>query len=525
MRQALLIFRKDVRRFRLPAAALLSLIAIFGWMEAVLPHRREFQAFPFFFEILLLIAAWFLIVTTVHQEVLPGDRQYWITRPIPWSSLIIAKMLFAAVFFNLPVLVCNVAALLANGLSPFDYAASLLARQVFVLAFLVLPAMALASVTRNLGQFVIAAFAGFGVVLVIGLQFSPFPGIAAPSANWGGFTWIRTSATALLAGIACCAVLWLQYKNRRTQLSRTILILAVLLLAVAPAFNLWHAAFRLQAGASHRTPQSDTIRLSLDPHRDLAPGRDVLGFWRGAETYMRIVLPVELRGLPAGMQVLSERIAVVVDAPDGVSWSGPWSDAGGTLRLTGEQRLLPEDGAYWQYFYIDRALYERLKNTPVHLRTSAAFTLLSPATTRRLTPPTLASFVPQFGFCATRAIAGGISNAINGLASVVCLAPLQSPEWGALYVQSRRTGRTESFGTQIGRTRSLWREALTYSPYPVGLGTSVWAMLGDAKPVYDAEALDILLEERHAVAYMERNLDLQGVHLSQYQDAPTGASR
>src|SRR5438270_2189959 len=129
----------------------------------------------------------------MHQEALPGDRQYWLTRPISRGSLFLAKAMFIVVFFNLPVLAGNLAALIANGLSPIAYLAPLIAKQVFLTALLILPVMAIASVTRDLGQFVLGLFAVFAVVLVPMLAFSDFPA----STNWGGFGWIQTSAIAL----------------------------------------------------------------------------------------------------------------------------------------------------------------------------------------------------------------------------------------------------------------------------------------------------------------------------------------
>ena len=29
-------------------------------------------------------AQWFLVVSLIHEEAVPGDRQYWLTRPIAW---------------------------------------------------------------------------------------------------------------------------------------------------------------------------------------------------------------------------------------------------------------------------------------------------------------------------------------------------------------------------------------------------------------------------------------------------------
>src|SRR6202035_1331575 len=100
-----------------------------------------------------LLAAWYLAVMVAHQETLPGDRQYWLTRPVSWQSLLLAKAGFVVAFFQLPVLASNLCTLVANGLSPLAYLTPLLVKQVFLTAFLVLPTLALAAVTRNFGQF------------------------------------------------------------------------------------------------------------------------------------------------------------------------------------------------------------------------------------------------------------------------------------------------------------------------------------------------------------------------------------
>jgi len=55
--------------------------------------------------ILLLLTWWFLIVRAVQSEALPGDRQYWITRPYEWKKLLAAKLLFIGVFVHLAAFV------------------------------------------------------------------------------------------------------------------------------------------------------------------------------------------------------------------------------------------------------------------------------------------------------------------------------------------------------------------------------------------------------------------------------------
>ena len=127
IREAVLVFKKDVRRFRFLLCGYLGLMAIFAWMEAASPRRLELHQAASFCEILLLLAGCYLAVLAVHQEAVPGDTQYWLTRPISWQSLLLAKAIFVVAFFQLPVLASNLGALLANGLSPFAYAAPLLA--------------------------------------------------------------------------------------------------------------------------------------------------------------------------------------------------------------------------------------------------------------------------------------------------------------------------------------------------------------------------------------------------------------
>jgi hypothetical protein len=505
---AVLIFKKDVRRFRFPLCGYLGLQAIFAWLEAGSPRRPGLQSYAWFCEILLLLAAWYLAVMVAHQETLPGDRQYWLTRPVSWQSLLLSKAAFVAAFFQVPVLASNLSTLVANGLPPLAYVAPLLVKQVFLTAFLVLPTLALAAVTRNFGQFAIWVFAAFAAVLLIGLEF--------PGASLGGSFWVIESAVGVVSLMALTGLLLWQYARRRTVQSQVILGAGLLVCAAAPAWNLWHGAFALESRYAHHPAEAAAIHLGFDAARDLKPGRGALGTWHGTESMVRFLLPVQVTGIPAGMEILSERIAVTAEGPAGARWSSGWTELGGTLRPTGDNWLLPEDGAYWQYFHIDRAFFERTRNAPLHLRTTTAFTLLSAARTIRLTPPAVAQPVPDFGFCAARANFGGMSSAIGGSLSVACLAPFQHADWVSLRMQSRRTGQFVISGT---------RQEVSYSPYPTALSAGLWKPAGAAWLAHDPSDLDIVLEARHAEAHFERALEVREIRLDQYRDTPPGAIR
>src|SRR5690348_3994597 len=92
MRQALHIFRKDARYLWPEICLILALVTVFGWSN------------PDAIELLVFTATAYLIARLIHAEALPGDRQFWITRPYRWQSLLGAKLLFVLVFVNLPIM-------------------------------------------------------------------------------------------------------------------------------------------------------------------------------------------------------------------------------------------------------------------------------------------------------------------------------------------------------------------------------------------------------------------------------------
>src|SRR6266536_3025901 len=105
MRQALHIFGKDVRYLWREICLVLGLAAIFAWTN------------PWWMTILLLAAMSYLIARLIHAEAIPGDRQFWITRPYRWKSLLAAKLLFMLTFVNLPILLAQFGIVAAGGFS------------------------------------------------------------------------------------------------------------------------------------------------------------------------------------------------------------------------------------------------------------------------------------------------------------------------------------------------------------------------------------------------------------------------
>src|SRR5688500_7485600 len=98
MRQALHILKKDAFYLRREICLVVAMAAMFAFFPNAL-----------WTELLLVIAAVYLIARLIHAESIPGANQFWITRPYRWQSLLGAKLLFILAFVNLPICAAQLA--------------------------------------------------------------------------------------------------------------------------------------------------------------------------------------------------------------------------------------------------------------------------------------------------------------------------------------------------------------------------------------------------------------------------------
>ena len=113
MRQTWHIFLKDARRLRYEVIVMLALTAAYAWSQGhsgpipTMRTLRLMQAANILRAYLLPMAWWFLASLAVYGESLPGNRQFWVTRPYRWTSLLGAKLLFLVAFVSLPLLLAD----------------------------------------------------------------------------------------------------------------------------------------------------------------------------------------------------------------------------------------------------------------------------------------------------------------------------------------------------------------------------------------------------------------------------------
>jgi hypothetical protein len=493
MKPALRIFRKDVRHLWPRIAIVLALGLLVGWIVHARPPGPSEGAGAVLGWIMFL-ASWYLIASVIHQEAIPGNRQYWLTRPISRRDLLAAKLIFLLVFLCLPDFLVSAADLVVHGKPPLAYLPGLLAGGVSTLAW-VLPVAALAAITAGLVEFVAAALAAwvaFGVGTILLMSTRAYSPGAQVDYDWGGLVWMRGAAVAALLLTAAAAALLLQYSRRRTWLSRGILAAA---LVMSPWLLLqpwgWHTAFALESRLSGQPVAGTVARIVFDPARDpsLLP------------RFGRQWIPVQVTGIPAGMALCSDRVAVTVETPGGTRRTSGWQSQNALVRLAGtapdawkkDERLLTGDGGYWLRL---GNLFGR-SSAPIHLRAKLALTLLSPENVTLLEPCKGTQASSQNGFCRVSQDGSFWVTFRRGVIATGSSWPVRTPARLGLRPRPR-----DGDAGQRGEPALWWDSVGSYCPYPV---SGDWQQTGGT---FDPPPADLDLVTREAVAHFERDLDI-----------------
>jgi len=292
------ILVKDIRGLRWQILAVVAITLAGGYY---------LYAAPF----LIGLAQIFLVVRVIQVDALVGDRQFWVTRPIPWRALLAAKTIFIAVFTAVPTFFAHWAVLAHQQLHPASHLGGLL----WILAGDAigwLPIVALAAVTRNLAQLLIV------LLVTLPLQFVPVLFID-PSFNWQSLDWARDSVVVPLSLIfALAAVLW-QYSQRRAWPARGLLASMLVALAMVYAASPWDDAIGLvYHSASQYGVPSIQIAFDAEPPLPASGGESAHGM-------RSIYIPLRIMGLPEGTEVAFDAAKVDIRSENGATWRGGWS--------------------------------------------------------------------------------------------------------------------------------------------------------------------------------------------------------
>src|ERR1700730_4731752 len=265
MRQALHIFKKDVHHLWFEIAVAIAVVAAFTFTGArraqwlVDPVTNRIAAWTLVM-ILLPLAWWTLIARVIHDEPLPGDSQFWITRPYSWKSLLGAKALFILAFINLPLLIADGVIVRAYGLPLGAELPGLLWSQILLTIVFLLPMVALSALTTGFVQLIFAILTPCVIALAVAIV---DPEVVL-GAFLGGSDWVRSYYAFLVISVAALAILIWQYSRRKTAAARSLAVAAGILVVAGITLIPWSAAFRIQSWLSKQRVDQSSVNVDFD---------------------------------------------------------------------------------------------------------------------------------------------------------------------------------------------------------------------------------------------------------------------
>jgi len=417
------ILKKDVRHLWGPIALTLVLLAVLAredrWRMDWMPGLNEG-----WLNLLLPLAWATLTALVIQEEALTGDRQFWITRPYRRGKLLAAKALFLLLCIHAPAMIADGYIVAGRGFSPLKYLPQLLTKQMLLAGALVLPAAALAALTRNLVQFLLGAIAiPVGVLFFASSMRAPF---SRPSEQH-----TREALAIIAIGTVGGVVLLLRYLARRPVLSRALaaagaLVGAAILIFAPPEFS---AVAR--AALSH-PPGSPVIRL-VQRDSDV----DLQSSWY-MPNMVTAALPITIESIPDGSRIRVEPLTLTVLAAASDRYAMParipYRPFEKIPVMAYFQAL--EGRKPWLMLRLDRAVYARLESSPVRVYGRAMVSFYRRGETTWM-PVGSTESAPEVGRCT----AMEIEDYSGGGLKVVCESPAGVPRFTAVRLTSQADGR------------------------------------------------------------------------------------
>jgi hypothetical protein len=412
MNQILHILKKDTRRHWPEILISLGLLALFTRYE--LHPWQNSNAFsssltPYFFILAgryivpATILFWaFLVVRVVQGESLVGDRQWWVTKPYEWWNLLAAKLLFILIFISVPLFHVHLLFLHQFGFPIAPNLSTLLLTQLALYVVLFLPALLLASLTKNLGQLLLTA--ACILLVVVGIAWL---GTKIPSGDMESPPAIVEHFQAILLWGSVIAVPVWQFARRRRWVSAAALLgtLAVNSLISVIVPNAKTAEMDYPLVEAQTSPAKIAIRkpAKMTSRRNANPWADVL-----PDVYLNV--PITVSGVAPGTMVTVDVMKITTDSLQDSRWSHGWKYQ--------HVDLWPEDQLKSLSYEIARKEYEKVKTKPLNLHIELALTEYEEADARILPVPAGRFIDETLGICYVDA---------RQSSSIQCLKPFHAP--------------------------------------------------------------------------------------------------
>ena len=385
MRQVLNIFRKDTRQFW-PEIAVSVVIAIA--FVLVYPSQwkvshdqsADLRALDFvaILMLLLIMSWWLLIARVILAESLVGDRQFWLTRPYEWKSLLAAKAIFLAVWIGVPYLLTQSYLLAEAGFHPLSYIPGLLYELLCVFLIFVVPVFCVAAVTSNFTRLVLTLLGCFVLFVVFMFLVYGLP---------HGYMTSGPYPNALLYPLlfaGCAVALTVQYATRRTWLTRGLLIgLSALLALTVFGYHMQSLVDR-----AYQRPSAGSAAPLIITSIPTAAHPVEARTW-DKEDY--IDLPVQYSGVADGYAVFGDDLKFTITAADGSRWTSQWQGI--------HEQILPGSQYAGIHMMIGPDIYDKFKQGPVTLQVTFAVSRYQADTVTQMPFPARDTAVAGIGYC------------------------------------------------------------------------------------------------------------------------------
>ena len=519
MRQTLHIFKKDVRQFWLQILLVLAVTAMFAYAD-ITPWPEvpgaggtagigaEFVFFPYNARPLidphvggpagvdaitfgdnvsmlseLLVLAWCcLVALVILADAIPGDRQFWLTRPYDRRSLWGAKTLFVLTFVSLPLLVAQAAIIAGDGFPIASNLSGLLWEQALFATVIAFPVMALATLAKRMTQFVfllfLGAFAAGGLAFLFLIPILPLvPPWYLQGHRMGSLNWLPDLVGFAAIAATAFAIMFLQFMRRRTSRSFVLAAAGAIVGFAVFWFLPWSPVFAVQSQLTHQLDGSLRAEISRPPSNLPAYGRtDTLD------------LPLHIAGLPAGSLLACEAATVRIESASGATWR---SDV---IRLGSRISQAPDGCRVMTQ--VGNAFFNSNRDRQVRIQSALYLTVFGNERSMSFGPSPKPVNVPGVGMC--RATLEGPPFLQGGGPAVLCRAAFR---WPRRLVWARdATGRGEVF-----------TETISYSPFPADLRISPAEGYWARAPLNQSGEVTIVTQE--PIAHVRTDVDLRDVRL------------
>jgi hypothetical protein len=372
MRMVVHILKKDIRHHWPEIVISLMLLGLYVWtilLDANSPVLRvRFIWFRLSQESVttVLVLFWiFLTVRVVQGETLVGDRQWWVTKPYDWRTLLAAKELFVLLCLGVPLFFVQIYLLHHAGFSVLRNLLGILFMQGELALILIMPSVALGALSKNLGQ------AFIGVILLLVGTWAAVTVQTDPRGSEMSVNDFGDVFGMLSLAIIVVAILW-QYSRRRTWPPRFLVVggaaLLVTIAALIPQTKTVDNKYPLVD--DRLQPVHFTVALPTAKTKAREDGLNL----RLPSAYLEVSLLVS--GVAASHVVLLDGARISIQSSSGSSWDSGWKSVW--------NRFWPQTNHEKLSFVMPNKDFDKFKNQSIRLHLELALTEFQASQARQL---------------------------------------------------------------------------------------------------------------------------------------------